>query len=249
VAENPAQGVDDDLDLKPAEAGAMFKFEMFATNFLLGYWKHLLGVVVTALLLILAYGQYRDYTRRTQREAAARISQRMSELPADLPTLAESIARGEPVDTAALGNVGDELVAIANGTRGTAQVEAFLTAAELFRLAGTADKQRDALLNAVENSDGVLHYSAVAGLANLELAQGNGDEAVARLQQLAQGYDGYLAEQAEIDLGLALEHLGKNDEARKVYDEFLQRFPDSSRKAEVELRQGRVGAAQPGSPG
>uniref|UniRef100_UPI0025A09F14 hypothetical protein n=1 Tax=Klebsiella pneumoniae TaxID=573 RepID=UPI0025A09F14 len=84
-----------------------------------------------------------------------------------------------------------------------------LDAAEAFRLADKRDKQRAALTAAAEGSTGILAYAAEGGLATLELAEGQGDAAVARLRKLSESQEGYLAEQATIDLGLALEHLGK----------------------------------------
>ncbi|MEZ4237778.1 MAG: tetratricopeptide repeat protein [Myxococcota bacterium] len=245
MADNTADA-DDDLELKPANAGTMFRLEMFTTNFLLGYWKQLVAVVVVFLVLILAWGQYQDITRRTQREATARIAEKVSELPQPLPMLSQAIASGEEIDAAKVQEVGDGLVAIANGTRGTAKVEALLTAAEAYRLAGAPDKQREALSEAVPLARGVLHYSASSALANLELEQGQGDEAVKRFRELGSENEGYLAEQAQIDLALALEHLGRNQEAADVYQKFLDQFPDSPRRAIVEQRRDRVTAAGAG---
>jgi tetratricopeptide (TPR) repeat protein len=246
VAENTVQDADDDLDLKPARAGTLFRLEMFTTNFLLGYWKQLVAVVVVFLVMILAWGQYNDITRRNQRETAARIAERLGELSQPLPYVAEAIAKGEEVDTAKLEEVADGLIAIGNGASRAARVEAYLTAAELYRLADLPDKQRSALTQAVESGEGILGYSASAALANLELAEGDGDASVQRLRELVRSSEGYLAEQAQIDLALALEHLGRKDEAAQVYDEFLQQFPESPRRTVVEQRLGRVSTGSQG---
>jgi tetratricopeptide (TPR) repeat protein len=240
---------DDDLELKPADAGTMFRMEMFATNVLLGYWKHMLAVVVVVLLSILLYGQYRDYYRRTQRSTAALVADQMAKLPDMAPGLSEKVARGETIDKAQLETVGDEIVAIANGATGTARVEGLLTAAELFRLAQKVEKQRGALEGAAGASEGVLAFAAEEGLANLELGVGEGEKAVERLRKLAETHEGFLAEQAMLDLGLALEHLGKPGEADKLYSEFLTKFPESLRADEVKQRQARVAAAAGGGAG
>lgn len=239
--------VADDLDLKPARATAMFRAEMFATNFLLGYWKHIVAVVVIALVSVLVWGQYTDFHRRAQRDASRQIAEKLGELPNEIPYLAESIAQGEEVDRTKLAEVADGLVAIANGTAGTARVEAELHAAELYRMANDPEKQRNALTAASADGGGALGFAAESGLANLELAQDQGDAAVTRLRALADDNEGFLREQALLDLGLALEHLGKNDEAAKVYADFITEFPDSPRKALAQTRNNRVTGA-PAAP-
>lgn len=232
---------EDDLDLKPADAGSLFRAEMFTTNLLLGYWKHLVAAVIVTLLGVLIYGQYVDFHRRSQRTTTSQVATALADLPAELPLLPERIASGQPVDPALLERTGDTLVAIANGASGPAKVEALLQAAELFRLAANPQKQRDALVGASANGQGVLAFAAEGALANLELEQGEGDAAVTRLRGLMAGHDGYLAEQAAIDLGLALEHLSRNDEAGKVYAEFLTKWPDSPRADVVRQRQALLG--------
>lgn len=231
----------DDLELKTADAGTAFRVEMFATQVLLGYWKHAVALVLVTLLLILGWGQYRDYHRRTQRSTTAAIAETLSSLPAPLPDLAESLASGESIDTAKIEGVGDQLVTLADSSNGTAALEARITAAEVFRLAGKPDKQRAALEKA-SGARGVLAYAVESELANLDLEQGLGDSAVARLEKLSKSQDGFLAEQALIDLGLAYEHLDRKPDAERVYADFAQRFPNSPRLEGVRLRQQRVAA-------
>ena len=95
-------GNDDDLELKPAKAGALFRAEMFTSNVVLGYWRSALTVVVVVLLGILLYGQYKNYNRRSQRGTAAEIAQEMAKLPAPLPQRAGAAPSG-PLDRGAAG--------------------------------------------------------------------------------------------------------------------------------------------------
>lgn len=236
-----AEDQQDDLELKTADAGTAFRAEMFATQILLGYWKHGVALVIVVLIAILGWGQYRDMHRRSQRTATAQIAETLARLPEPLPALAESVASGEQVDVAKVEAVGDELVGLANGTSGTAAAEARITAAEAFRLAGKPDKQRAALENA-SGASGVMAYAVESELANLDLEQGLGDSAVARLEKLSASQGGFLAEQAAIDLGLAYEHLGRDQDAAKVYASFVERFPNSPRLEGVKVRQQRVAA-------
>lgn len=246
MAEEPVQ---DELELKPAEAGALFKAEMFATNFFLGYWVHMVGVVLLVLLGVLAWGQYGSWYQDRQRAASAQIANTLDGLPSPLGELPSRLASGEAVDLAQVEKVGDELVTIADSAMGTSRVEALMTAAELYRLSAKTDKQRQALADASAEEVGVLSWAAESSLASLELELEQGDAAIERLRGLASSSDGYLAEQATIDLGLALEHLGRKDEAAKVYAEFLARFPDSRRGEQVKARQARATApAAKGAP-
>jgi hypothetical protein len=237
--------VEDDLDLKPARAGLLFRAEMFTTNVLLGYWRVFVSVVVVVLLAILLYGQYRTWNRRSQRGTAAEVAQALAALPAPVEELPARIASGEAIDPATLVKTADEVVALAESGRGTARAEGLLLASELYRIAGQTDQQRAALDAATTSARRVLAFAAEEGLANIDLAGGKGDEAVARLRKLAEG-DSFLAEQATIDLGLALEHLGRTDEAAKVYADFLTRWPDSPRTDRVQERQSRLGQGAAG---
>ncbi len=213
---------DDELELAPADAGTLFRAEMWATNAILGYWKHLLAALLVVLLGFLFWGQYQSWVQRSQRAATAEIAEAVATLPAPLVELPERMASGlVEAEPAALEKVGDTLVEQAGATGGTARAEALLNASELYRLAENTEKQRRALADASQGAGGVLLYAAEAALANLELELGEGDAAVGRLRQLVDSQQGYLAEQAALDLGLALEHLDRKDDAVKVYDDFL----------------------------
>lgn len=235
-----AETAQDDLELKPARAGAAFRAEMFFTDIALRYWKHAVAAVVVGLLSVLAFGQYQQSVVREQRRASSAIAEEVAKLPAPLPLLAQQVSAGGTVDLAKVEAVGDALVAIANGTSGTAAVDARMTAAEAFRLAGKPDKQREALTRALDGASGVLGWSVESAIANLDLQEGKGDEAVTRLEALSKKADGFLGEQATLDLGLAYETLGRKDDALRVYADFVARFPTSTRTEEVASRKARL---------
>ena len=88
-----------------------------------------------------------------------------------------------------------------------------------YRLAEDPEKQR-AVLEQAAASGGtdVLAYAAEAALANLDLEAGDGDAATTRLQKLMTSHEGFLAEQAALDLALMYEHLERTDDARAIYD-------------------------------
>ncbi len=235
---------DDDLDLQPADAGAGFRAEMFATNFLLGYWPYLLGSLIVVLLGVFAYGQWITWVQKTQRGTTAEIAEATGQLPAPLPELPRLIAMADPAVTPdRLKVTADKLTAIGDAARPPAQVEAYLKAAELYRLAEAPESQRAVLTKAASNADGVLDFSAQAALANLDLTSDQGDAAEKRLRDLMSTYDGLLGQQAALDLGLALEHQDRGGDAATVYADFLERWPDSPLASEASERASRVGGA------
>lgn len=237
-----AEQKEEDFEFAPGEAGWTFRAEMATTNFLMGYWKHLVAVLVVGLLCVLFYGQYQAYVQRTQRSVAARIAEVERGLPTQLIDLPRAQQMGEPVvDAGVVTGAADQMEAVARDSSGPGAVEAWLKAAELHRLAGQPDRQRQALEHAADLGTGVLQYAAVAALANLDLEQDRGDDGVARLRSLLDTHDGYLGQRAALDLGLALEHVGRGAEARETYALFLQRWPDSAQADEVRQRSSRLG--------
>lgn len=232
---------DDDLDLAPADAGSLFRAEMAATNFLLGYWKLLVGIVVVGLALILFYGQWQGLQMAQQRGVAAKIASVEARIDAPIIQLAQARDAGQ-IDDVQITKAARDLVEIAREAKGTARVEASLKAAEMFRVVGADDERRAALEDAVPHAKGVLAYAAQGALANLEQEQGNGDAAIARWRSLIASEEGFLAEQAMLELGLSLEALGRVDEARQVYADFMVKFPNSLRLEKAQQRSDRLGS-------
>ncbi len=220
---------DDDLEFEPADAGFSFRAEMWAKNVLMGYWKAILAVLITGLVGILFYGQYQSWYLMNQRASASEIFDAVKDLddgatPEDYTKAAEMLER------------------IAETARGTARTEALLRAADYYRQAVDPEGQNRALTTAdAKPSTGVLGYAVDANLANLALERGDGDDAVARMRKLADQSEGYLAEQATLDLGLMYEHLERVDEARALYIAFLTDFPDSASAEQVRVRQRQLG--------
>ena len=241
------------LELPKAEAGWAFRFEMAATNLLLGYWKHGIAVVVVGLLAVLVWGQYQSWQETQQRGFSNQIVEVTRKLAAPIPLLPDEIGKGA-VQRTDLMAPADALAAIGTAATGAGSAEAWLKAAELYRLAGNAERQR-AALDAVDGQGrvDVLGYAAASSLANLDLEQGKDAEAIARLESLQTRFDGILGQSAALDLGLALTHLGRKDEARRVYAAFETRWPAAPQLEEVRTRSanldGAVGApATPAAP-
>jgi hypothetical protein len=224
---------DDDLEFEPADAGVAFRAEMAATNFFMGYWRHIVAVLVLVLLGFLGYGQYDTWYQGDQRETSRSIFE------AEKRVL---MAEEEPPPEV-FTELADELVAIAELGRGTARIEALLKSAEYYRVAGNTAKQRSSLEAVAESGPSVTGFTAKAALANLDLDAGDSDSAVARLLALMEASEGSLAQQAALDLALMYEHLGRVDEARSLYAEFPARYPDSVYNEQVSARLTKLGGA------
>jgi tetratricopeptide (TPR) repeat protein len=233
-----AERDDSDLQFTQAEAGLAFKSEMWAMNVLLGYWKHILGVISLGLASILIYGQYQNTVLRTQRAISAEISDALAELPGELHQLPAILETGigdvKPED---ISKVALALQQIASDKRGPAKVEALLKAAEIYRVLHDQESQRSVLQIAASEAKGALAYASHSALANLDLEQGDGEGAIARFKDLRIHSEGFFAQQATMDLALALEHLGKKEEAKQTYLEFLTAWPESSFTEEAERRR------------
>lgn len=238
-SENP------ELVLQRGDAGGAFRAEMAVQNFFLGYWRHMLAIVAVGLIGVLLYGTWQNNVERNQRFATERVAAVEKELPAPIPQLPMMKEAGGPgLDNAVLVSSAKTLDTIGDEEGGVASVEAWLKAAELYRLAGVPADQRRVLDKAAAGSRGALHFAAVSALGNLDLAEGQNDIAVERFKGLATNFDGFLGQQAQLDLGSVYEYLGKKDEAQKVYEEFVVRWPDSPRKEEVESRRERLAGSE-----
>ena len=241
---------EDDLEFEPADAGTLFRAEMWATNMLMGYWKHGLTILIVVLLSVLFYGSYRTHVLSVQRMAAADIAEVERSFDVPIWAMASVMADGgENAPTREeLAEAAEKIATVGRANSGAGAVEASLKAAELFRLAGRVDERRAALEHASAHGQrGALKYAADAGLANLDLEIGQGEAAVNRFRALKDASSGFLVEQATMDLALALEHLDRKDEARSLYAEFLETWPDSKRADEVRIRQERLDAS-PAAP-
>lgn len=215
---------DSDLEMEPVDAGLIFRAEMWATNAFMGYWKHLLAILIVLLLAVLFFGQYRSWHQSHQREASHSIF----EIEQGLMRSATDVE---------LAAAADEFAALASASGGTAKAEAQLKAAELYRSSGNSVRQREVLDEMLAGDlDGVLRFAARSAMASLEMEEGNHEAAVGHLTSLYQNGDTFLSEQAGMDLGVVYEHQKQIDEARKLYTDMLAVMEDGPRRETVEER-------------
>jgi tetratricopeptide (TPR) repeat protein len=228
-----------DLDLEIEDAGVAFRAEMWATDKLMRYYRELGGLVLLALFATLVYGQWRTYYQNGQRgttSAIADIEESMPNTLIELVQLKAGMKPDEQIDEGETREAADSLLQVAEKGTGTASVEAALKAAELYRLLDANEDRRKALEFAKGKADGVLLYAAVAGLANIDIEEGQPDAALDKFKSL-QNESPYLARQATLDMASALEALERYDEAVVAYDGYLQKFPDAPDIDDVQSRR------------
>lgn len=232
---------DDDLDIDVNEGGATaLKAEMAVSEFMLRYWIHLTVAVVIVIVGIFSYGQYTSWMVDAQRATTSAIADVEASLDADLLTLAQAKAGVRPGTEINIEEVkagADKLTEIAMGASGTSATEAWLKAAELYRIADDTAQRRAALEKASAGTKGVLRYAAEAALANLDLEEDKADAALARFQALRADPNAFLARQATLDLAGAYETLGRHGDAVATYDAYLATWSDAPDIEDVQARR------------
>jgi hypothetical protein len=237
-----------DLAIEPDSGGIAFRFEMWFTDTLLRWWKHLLALAVAVLIGALLWGQWRNMAQDEQRNTTSAIADAENKLPGDLTELAMRRAGfggdEEKLDVGKLGDSAGDIYKIASSAKGTARIEAALKAAEIYRLAGDGAGRRKALTLVEGEGSGVLRYAIVSGLAAVDVEDGQPDNALRRLESLFAEQD-FLAKRAMLDAAAMLEALQRGGEAVRVLDQYLARWPDASDKDDVGRRRDRLAGAKP----
>ncbi len=242
-----------DYDLGQAGGDYGLQAEMRSQEFLLRHWKPLVGTVVAVVVGIFVYGTWESTVVAAQRSTTAAIADVERDLPAGLLELAQARAGvGEPPEADAIVDEAEALVAIGDEASGTAAVEAWMKAAELYRMADRPDARRAVLDKAAQGGSGVLAFAARSALANLDIEDGDVDKGLAGLDALTKDPNPFLARQATLDLAAAQEATGRADAARATYDRFLTTWPSAPEAETAEERKARVGmaavAAAPATP-
>jgi hypothetical protein len=232
-----------DLAIEPDSGGLAFRFEMWFTDTLVRWWKHILAAGVAVLIGALMWGQWRNMVQSEQRNTTSAIADAQNKLPGDLTELAMRRAGfggdEQKLDVGKLEDSATEIFQIASSAKGTARMEAALKAAEIYRLAGDGAGRRKALMLVEGEGSGVLRYAVLSGLAAVDVEDGQPDNALRRLESLFSEQD-FLAQRAMLDAAAMLEALQRGGEAVRILDQYLTRWPDASDKDEVARRRDRL---------
>ena len=217
----------EDIALPTQEAGVLFRAEMASQNFILGYWKVLVGIVVAGLVGVLVYGQFTAYESRQQRALAAEVAKievPILELQRTLEVIPDQV---QEADLAKLASAAESLMAVGAENSGPGAAEAFMKAAELHRALGNTDQQLAAYEAAIPHAEGDLVFAAKAARAAVLLDTGAPDASVAAWQELSQGYQGYLGAFATLQLARTQEATGDVPGAIASYEALMANYADS----------------------
>ena len=218
-----------DAPLAGAEQDVLFKAQMTLANTLLGYWKH----GVTALFVVLAatffIGQWLSYHVGVQKDGQAALARIDLKMPALDPMTRMGLAPmddpNDPERMALLAANAGEYEALAAKTTGTAASMSWMRAAEAWRRAGQTDKAKAAYLQVT--GEGVVGFTGASGVAALAADGGDVDGAVAALRPYADATEGFLAEQALLEIAVIYEGAGRTADARTALEDLQKRFPTS----------------------
>jgi hypothetical protein len=142
----------------------------------------------------------------------------------------------------------DRFSAIGAGATGQASAEAYIQAAELYRVAGDAEKRRVALDQAATRGEGTIQYAAIVAIAGQQADQGDLDGALARLRPFESDADRFVAQDAIAHGGALLEAADRKPEAITQYNRFIEKFPDTPMAVEIRARLERLGAPAAPAP-
>lgn len=231
-----------DAPITPAdqEADLFFKVQMQLAHWVYGYWKQGIAGIGTVLLLTLIIGQTSTCLRDQQRDGSAAMAAVERTLPEPSPLAQYGLA---PLDdltdtehVAALERAAQAYEDVAESSNRLAGAEAWLRAANTWARAGNDERASIAYDNAYKaDPGGVYTYAAGNRLAAIYREAGRSDDAASLYREMASDLEGFLAEQALLDLmGLQIE-AGDPASIQRLAAEFRARFDNSPRLEQVQL--------------
>jgi hypothetical protein len=232
------------------QADLLFRAQMKAADLVLGYWKQGLGLLAGLLTVTLVIGLVSNHVRDAKRASSAAVAKVDAAAPEPDPMSMVGLAPADDLTdaarVAALETVARGYEAAAKDGSGPAVVEAWVRAGETWlRLARTDDAIKAFQAGFDEGGKDIYRYTPGNRLAVLLADNGKRDEAEAIYRKLATGLDGYLAEQALIDLMTLQATSGQSDAVKRSAAEFRARFTRSPRLEQVAAIEAQVAASAP----
>jgi hypothetical protein len=218
----------EDLSLPSHDAGVLFRAEMASQNFVLGYWKLIVGVVVAGLACILVYGQYASWDKGRQQAYAADVAKIEIRVTEILPMLEYDPSQVTPEDLGKVVTAATELATLGGVATGAASAEAHLKAAEMFRLLDNPEKQLAEYDAAIPNAAGDVVFSARSARAALLVDVGSMEASVQAWQELVATTSGYLEAYSLLQLARTQTLAGDTSGATASYDSLMTQHADSS---------------------
>lgn len=232
------------------QADLLFRTQMKVADLVLGYWKQGLGILAGVLALTLVIGLVSNHIRDARRATSAAVAKVDAAVPEPDPMSMLGLAPADDLTDAArvsaLETVARGYEAAAKDGAGPTRVEAWVRAGEIWlRLNRTDDAIRSFQAGFDEDGEAIYRYTPGNRLAVLLADNGKRDEAEAVYRKLATGLDGYLAEQALMDLMTLQATSGQADAVKRSAAEFRARFTHSPRLEQVAAIEAQVAASTP----
>jgi tetratricopeptide (TPR) repeat protein len=249
VADEPTN----DLEVVNPDAGFAFRAEMFMTNVVMGYWKIIVGVLVTFLACVLVYGNYLNWYTGGQYDTSDQVANVLRQFDSAHPKVLapgsfvneyslytsaplalgadEELRRHAQIAAEKLGEIG------ASGT-GTSGAQAYVLSSEFYRILGQPEKRKLALEAAATMSAAEAQGAFSLALASTAHQAGDVDAGLDGFSAGADTYKGtFVAQWALLERARVLRDLGRKDEAIADLDALITAYPDGSLKdmADAEL--------------
>lgn len=231
------------------DADLLFRAQMAVYHYLLGYWKQGVAVIAVVLLAALVGGETATHLRDRQRADSASLAEVQRSLPEESPLAQYGLAAPydftDPTVRAKLTEVAASYEKLGGEVHGLAQAEALFRAGDLLEQLGETDRAKDAFRSSYEEDrGGIYSYAAGNRLALLHRAGGEADAASAVLRDLGSSLEGYLAEQALLDLMDLMAEKGDTEGVTRTAAEFRERFADSPRIEQLSAIEARAAASK-----
>ncbi len=230
------------------EADLFFKVQMKLAHWVYGYWKQGLAGIGVVLALTFVVGQTSTCLRDQQREGSAA----MAAVDRTLPEISPLAQYGyEPMDDLDDPQRVESLRAAAQGYEKVAKDSHRLASAEAWFRAGTtwarADDQERAAAAFREayeaDRGGIYTYAAGNRLALIHRQAGEHEKAAELYRELASDLNGFLAEQAMLDLMDLRIETGETEAIQRLAAEFRARFDTSPRLGQIDILEARAAGA------
>lgn len=231
------------------DADLLFRAQMAAYHYVLGYWKQGVAVIALVLLVALVGGETATHLRDQQRRDSAALSDVGKNMPDPSPLAQYGLAPPYDVtdaDTKAdLSAVAERYEQLADDAHGLASAEAWFRAGDLWDQLGEADHARADFQKSYDADRGGI-YTYAAGNRLVILLRAGGEDASARaiLRDLGSSLDGFLAERALLDLMDMMAAAGDPDGVTRTASEFRERFAKSPRLDQVSALEAQAAASK-----
>ncbi len=230
------------------EADLFFKVQMQLAHWVYGYWKQGLAGIGAVLFLTLVVGQTSTCLRDQQREGAAAMAAVERAMPEPSPLAQYGLAPlddlSDPEHVARLEQAAQSFEDVAVDSTRLASAEAWLRAGNTWARAGNDERAAAAFAKAYDaDRGGIYTYSAGNRLAMIHREAGRLDQAAELFREMSRDLDGYLAEQALLDLMAMRLDQGDSEAIQRLAGEFRARFDSSPRLEQVQLLESKAASS------